>query len=79
MELTVEEHYNAAKALILEAHQRWMEGEPDGVQLDLRGADLRGADLRGADLTVADLRGAYLRKAALSAAVLREANLGAIK
>ena len=55
---------------ILEAHRRWLNGEPNGQRADLRGADLRSADLRGAYL-----RGAYLRGANLGGANLRDADL----
>ena len=60
---------------ILEKHQKWLVGEPDGERANLRGADLRGADLYGADLYGADLYGADLRGANLYGADLRGADL----
>jgi hypothetical protein len=39
----------------LEAHLRWVLGEPGGVRLDLRGANLIQADLSGANLMEANL------------------------
>ena len=60
---------------ILDAHKKWLSGDPEGIQADLRGADLQGADLRGADLREADLQGAYLQRAYLQGADLREAYL----
>ena len=70
MELNIDEHYEAALRLIVEAHKRWFSDEPDGIRLDLRGADLCEADLSGADLRGADLRGANLRGANLRGADL---------
>lgn len=65
---------------ILDAHKKWLSGDPEGIQADLQGADLQGADLRvadlrGADLRGADLRGAYLQRAYLQRAYLQGANL----
>ena len=65
---------------ILDLHEKWLNGEPDGKKADLRWADLRlanlsGADLHGADLSGADLRSANLRWADLSEACLCDANL----
>lgn len=40
---------------ILRLHKLWLEGKPEGVRADLRGADLCNAGLRGADLRGADL------------------------
>jgi len=60
---------------IIEAHGRWLKGEPDGERANLRGANLRGANLRGADLGGANLRGANLGDANLRGANLRDANL----
>jgi len=34
----------------LEAHRKWLDGEPGGKRADLRGADLSGRDLSGARL-----------------------------
>ena len=65
---------------ILDLHEKWLNGEPDGKKADLRWADLRlanlsGADLHGADLTGANLRAANLRWADLSEACLCDAEL----
>ena len=60
---------------ILAAHKKWLNGEPDGVRADLRGADLSGANLSGADLRGANLSFANLRGADLSFANLRGADL----
>lgn len=48
---------------VLELHKKWLNGDADGAQADLRwanlqGADLRGANLQGANLRLADLQGA---------------------
>ena len=60
---------------ILEAHRKWLVGEPDGCRANLSGANLRDADLSGANLRGANLRGANLRDADLSGANLYGANL----
>ena len=65
---------------ILDLHEKWLNGEPDGKKADLRWADLRlanlsGADLHGADLSGANLRSADLRWADLSEACLCDADL----
>ena len=60
---------------ILDKHQKWLNGEPDGEMANLRGADLYGANLYGANLRGADLRGANLRGADLRGADLRGADL----
>ena len=75
---------------VLEKHFLWLAEDPNGVEADLRGADLtdldlswynfygidlRGANLYGADLREADLYGANLYGADLREADLREANL----
>lgn len=70
---------------ILDLHEKWLNGEPDGKKADLRWADLRladlhcanlhGADLTGANLRCADLRWTDLNYACLTFADLRCANL----
>ena len=40
---------------ILEAHNKWLNNDYNGIRADLYGADLRGADLRGVDLRGADI------------------------
>ena len=60
---------------ILDLHEKWLNGEPDGKKADLRWADLRLANLSGADLHGADLTGANLRAASLRWTDLSEACL----
>ena len=60
---------------ILNLHEKWLNGDEDGIRVNLIGADLSGADLSGADLREADLRGADLREADLREADLSEADL----
>ncbi len=60
---------------IVELHDLWRKGNPEGVRADLRGANLREANLRGANLREANLRGADLRGADLRGADLRGADL----
>ena len=60
---------------ILDLHEKWINGEPDGKKADLRLADLSRADLSRADLHGADLTGANLRAANLRWADLSEACL----
>ena len=66
--------------IALELHEKWLSNEPDGVKLDLPGADLSDANLRHANLSGANLSGANLRYANLSdtdlsGSYLRRANL----
>lgn len=60
---------------ILDLHEKWLNGEPDGKKADLRWADLRLANLSGADLHGANLTGANLRLASLRWTDLSEACL----
>ncbi len=60
---------------VIEAHRRWLQGEPDGRRADLAGADLRGANLRDVNLRGADIRGADIRDVNLRGADIRGANL----
>nr|DAH37240.1 MAG TPA: pentapeptide repeat protein [Caudoviricetes sp.] len=60
---------------ILEKHQKWLEGKPDGERANLEYADLEDANLEDADLRGANLRGANLRGANLRGANLEDANL----
>ena len=60
---------------ILEKHDAWLRGEPEGVKADLTGADLTGADLTGANLSWANLSRADLSGANLSWANLSRADL----
>ena len=65
---------------ILELHKKWLNGEEDCEEVDLRyanleDANLEDANLRGANLTGANLRYANLTGANLTGANLRYANL----
>ena len=60
---------------ILDAHKKWLSGDPEGIQADLQRADLQGAYLQRADLQGAYLRGAYLQGAYLQGAYLQGAYL----
>ena len=60
---------------ILNLHEKWLNGDEDGVRADLSRANLSGANLREADLSEANLSGAYLREADLSEADLIGADL----
>ncbi len=60
---------------ILELHNKWLNGDQNGVRANLRNANLNCTNLRGAYLRYADLRGAYLRYADLNGADLRYADL----
>ena len=62
-------------ATIIEAHRKWISGEPGGTRAVLCGAVLRGSDLSGSDLRDAVLRGAVLRGSDLSGSDLRDADL----
>jgi uncharacterized protein YjbI with pentapeptide repeats len=69
VEFMTEKMKDALKAA-LEAHEKWLKGEPGGTR-----ANLTGAFLRGADLMFADLRGAILENADLANAKMFHANL----
>lgn len=73
---------------VLEAHKKWLAGDPEGSRADLFGKNLSGADLSSRDLSNADLRctdftgtdftganlsGAYCRGADLSGADFTDA------
>ena len=65
---------------IIELHEKWFVGNPDGKRADLSTTDLSGANLPSAnlyrvDLRGADLYGANLRDADLYGADLRGADL----
>ena len=65
---------------ILELHEKWLDGEEDGVKADLEivnleSVNLEGANLQGANLRNADLSFANLYKADLKNADLRNADL----
>ena len=44
----------------IEAHQKWLNGDKEGIRADFTKADLTNADLTNADLTGADLKGARI-------------------
>ena len=51
--------------VILEKHQKWLQGEPGGERADLQRANLQWVDLQEANLQWANLQGAKLRGANL--------------
>ena len=69
----------------IEAHEKWLEIDPDGKQLclfrfniigvDLRGCNLRYCDLRGCDLSNSNLRCCDLSNSSLSDCDLRGCDL----
>ena len=61
--------------VVLEKHQKWLQGEPGGERAELQDADLQGANLQGAELQDADLQRANLRGANLQWADLQWADL----
>lgn len=61
---------------ILEAHENWINGEPDGSFVDLSCVDLSGADLSCVNLINVNLCNANLCHADLSHANLCNADLG---
>jgi hypothetical protein len=60
---------------VLEAHTKWITGDPGGMRANLSGANLSGANLYRADLSRANLYMASLSGADLSRANLFGANL----
>ena len=70
---------------IIQLHEKWLNGEPEGKKADLSNTNLsntnlsntnlHGANLHGADLHGADLHGAILSGANLNDAILRGANV----
>ena len=60
---------------IIQLHEKWLNGEPEGKKADLRNTDLSNTNLSGAILRDAILRDAILRGADLSYADLRGANV----
>ena len=72
--------YNGNNLLeVLEAHKKWLAGDPEGSRADLFGKNLSGADLSSRDLSNADLRctdftGTDFTGADLSGAYCRGAN-----
>ena len=70
-----EHHLPRAVSKMLDTHRKWLEGEPNGVQADLRYSDLEHVNLSNADLRHADMRGAYMVDAQLQHAQLSFANM----
>jgi hypothetical protein len=62
-------------AEVLAWHQKWLNGDDDGVRADFSGRDLRDCDLTWCDLTGADFRWADLRGADFIEANLTGADL----
>ena len=58
---------------IIQLHEKWLNGEPEGKKDDLSNTNLHGANLHGADLHGADLHGAILSGANLNDADLHGA------
>jgi len=50
---------------VVDRHQKFLSGEKDGEQANLRGADLYGINLTGTNLKGAILEGASLRRSVL--------------
>ena len=60
---------------VLNLHQKWLNGDSDGVGANLYRANLYGVDLPGADLTRVNLTEADLTEADLPGTNLSRANL----
>jgi len=60
---------------VLELHIKWLKNDSQGIQADLRGANLSGTDLRNANLMNANLRNVNLTDANLMGANLKNVNL----
>lgn len=60
---------------ILEAHQKWLNREKDGVRADLHDADLNGVNLRNANLNSANMFNVNLHGANLNCAYLGNTDL----
>lgn len=60
--------------VILEKHQKWLQGEPGGERANLQMANLQWVDLQEANLQWANLQWANLRGANLRGANLRGAD-----
>lgn len=61
-----QEEYDRAKRLILDSHRRFLDGEKDGVRLNLQGEDLRRSRFGEANLCQARFDGAILDRAEFS-------------
>lgn len=59
-----------ALTLLLDLHLKWLRGNPDGVRLDLQGANLRSANFQNVNLSSATLEGADLCYAFLRGAIM---------
>ena len=60
---------------IIQLHEKWLNGEPEGKKADLSNTNLSNTNLNDANLRSADLRGAILHGANLNGANLNDANL----
>ena len=60
---------------IIQLHEKWLNGEPEGKKADLSNTNLSNTNLRGAILHGANLHGAILSGANLNGANLNDANL----
>jgi len=65
----------AALALVLQAHRRWLDNQPGGVRLDLADAYMAAANMVGADMSNANMRAANMRGANMVGACMADATL----
>ncbi len=63
---------------ILELHEKWINGNSEGVQANLRNCILKNHDLRGVNLSRANLQGSLLSGADLSGADFSGADLSGV-
>jgi hypothetical protein len=68
MEPLTKEQYDQALAIVVDAHQKFLDLEPDGIRLDLSGVNLTHVKLNGACLNRAHMIGASLQFADLTGA-----------
>lgn len=54
----------------IQLHQKWLNGDPEGVR-----ANISGANMREANMSEADMSGANMRRADMIGANMREANM----
>ena len=64
----------------IQLHQKWLDGDPEGVRANISGADMNGADMRWANMREAnmcraDMRWADMREADMSEADMSGANI----
>ena len=65
----------AALALVLQAHRRWLDNQPGGVRLDLADAYMAGAYMTGANMSGANMAGASMVDANMVGACMADATL----